>query len=236
MNEREQWLADTFVDIADTLVADFDLLEVLTVMVERCVTLLDAAEVGLVLRGPGGRLSVMASSTERMRAVELFEVQSDDGPCLDCLRSAAAVEGVLLDADAVRRWPRFTPMAREAGYQAVLALPMRIRSRAIGAVNVFLAHEQLPVAGDIRLTQAIADAATIAILQQRMLRESTEVVTQLQTALNTRVTLEQAKGMVAEQLGIDVTDAFQRIRTHARNHNLTIAQVAQAVTGRELIV
>lgn len=233
VEDREQWLAATFVELADTLVDDFDLMELLTTLVERCVVLLDAAEVGLVLAN-GQRLRVMASSTERVHAIELFEVQQDEGPCLDCLRTGVALDAIALDAAAARRWPRFQPRARQAGFRSVMALPLRLRNKAIGAVNVFFAHTRPPSSDDIRLAQALADAATIAILQQRLLADSGEVVDQLQRALDTRVAIEQAKGMVAEQLGIEVGEAFYLLRGRARDENLTIAAVAEGVITRQL--
>ncbi len=234
MRDREQWLADTFVEVATTIVDDFDLVELLTMLVERCVVLLDAAEVGLVLRDQQGRLGVLASSTKRMREVELFELQSAEGPCLDCLHTGLPVDVQLLDETARQRWPRFQPMARDAGYRAVMALPMRLRATAIGAVNVFLDHDRPPSSETTLLAQALAGAATIAIVQQRTLEESTEVVTQLQYALDARVVIEQAKGMVAEQQDVDVADAFERMRTHARDRNHKIRDVAQAIIERRL--
>lgn len=233
VEDREQWLAETFIDLADTLVEDFDLLELLTILVERCVVLLDAAEVGLVIMN-GDHLAVMASSTERMRAIELFEIQQDEGPCVESLRSGRPVDFVTLDDATARRWPRFDPEARQAGYRAVMALPLRLRARGIGAVNAFFSHVDAPPEANRRLAQALADAATIAILQQRLLADSAVVVGQLQAALESRVAIEQAKGMVAEQNGVEVGEAFWLIRNHARVHNVKILDVAAAIITRDI--
>jgi GAF domain-containing protein len=232
--DREQWLADTLVQLADTLVADFDLLELLGLLVERCAVLLEATEAGLVLRDPHGGLAVMASSTERMRRLELFEVQSDEGPCLDCIRLAGTVVVDDLAVDGRRRWPTFAPRALGMGIQAALALPMRLRDEVIGAVNVLLDEPAVPPPADLRLAQALADAATISILQSRALAQSEELAGQLQRALDSRIVLEQAKGMLAELLDVDVDEAFDVMRSHARNRNLKLGDLAAAVVNREV--
>jgi hypothetical protein len=136
MENREEWLAKTFVELADTLVADFDLIDFMSVLVERCAELLESAEVGLALAATRGELRVMASSSERMRALELIEFQNDEGPCRDCLISGEQVLNQRLDA-VEDRWPRFVPLAREAGFQMAHALPLRLRSDVIGAMNIF---------------------------------------------------------------------------------------------------
>jgi GAF domain-containing protein len=233
--DREAWLADTLVLLADTLVAEFDVIEFLSTLTERIVELLGAAEVGLVLADPHGHLRVMASSTERMRLLELFELQSREGPCLDCYRGGRAVLNVDLQGTQ-ERWPVFTPMARTAGFRKVHALPMRLRDQVVGATNIF--HVTPVTLGDreIHLAQAFADMATIGLLQERAVRGATDLSEQLQRALNSRVVIEQAKGAVAERAGVDMDTAFAWLRGYARSNNRRLADVAAAVVERTLAV
>ena len=235
MQDREEWLADTLVGLADTLTSDFDVIEFLSTLSERLVELLDAAEVGLVLADPRGRLRVMASSTERMRMLDLFEVQSNEGPCLECYRSGQPVLNVELDG-AQARWPVFTPMARTAGFHAVHALAMRLRDQVIGAVNIFHTAPVTMSDRDVHLAQALADVATIGLLQERALRRATDLSEQLQRALNSRVVIEQAKGVVAERATVDMDTAFTWLRAYARGSNRRLAEVAGAVVDRSLAV
>ncbi len=232
MDSRDEWLARTFVELADTLVADFDLIEFLSMLADRCVELLRDAEVGLVLLGPRG-LQVMASSTERMRVTELLEVQFEEGPCFECARTGLAVLNQQL-ASAADRWPRFTPMARESGFQTVHAMPLRLRDEVIGAMNVFdtSLHEMSPT--ESNLLRAFADAATIGILQERTVKQKSDLSIQLQAALNSRIAVEQAKGIVAERLKVDMDAAFGMIRTYARNHGTLLSAVADALVRGSL--
>jgi GAF domain-containing protein len=230
---REALLARTLVGLADTLVADFDVVELMTLLADRCVEVLDVGAAGLMLVAPDGDLRVMASSSEAMRVLELFELQSQEGPCLDCYLNAEAVVNQDLAA-ANGRWPRFAPVALAAGFRSVQALPMRLRGTVIGALNLFLAQEGQMRAADIEAAQALADVATIAILQHRASLEAQVLNQQLQHALNSRVVIEQAKGMVAEREGLSMEQAFSALRQHARNHNLRLVAVAEAVVAGHL--
>jgi len=233
MDDREAWLARTFVELADTLVADFDLIDFMSTLVERCAELLGSAEVGLALSASRGELRVMASSSERMRALELIESQNDEGPCRDCLRSGEQVLNQRLEG-AEARWPRFVPEAREAGIEMVHALPLRLRSDVIGAMNIF-STEQIELAPeDVNLTQALADAATIGILQERAIKHGADLAGQLQGALNSRIVIEQAKGIVAESRKVDMEEAFAMLRAHARSNRAPLSDIARAVTARSL--
>ena len=230
---REELLARTFVELADMLVNDYEVIDFLELLTQRCIALLSIEEVGIVLDDQRGNLRVLASSSERLRLVELFELQTDEGPCLDCFRTGEAVRAD--DLEAIReRWPRFGPSAMEAGFRSVYALPMRLRDDRIGALNLFAHRPAGLMRGDEVLGQALADVATISILQQRFLQEHQALTEQLQTALNTRVVLEQAKGMVAEQAKVEVESAFVLLRNHARNHNLALAEVARVVIDGKL--
>jgi len=225
---REALLAQTLVELADTLVDDFDVVELLTLLADRCVEVLDVSAAGLMLVSPGGDLRVMASSSDAMRVLELFEQQSEEGPCPDCYRSGKPIVNQNL-AVVNGRWPRFAPRALEAGFRSVHALPMRLRGLTIGALNLFRADEGQLEEADVLAAQAFADVATIAILQHRAAAEAQVVNEQLQHALNTRIVIEQAKGVVAERAGLDMEQSFALLRNHARSHNLRLVDVAQAV-------
>ena len=230
---RETVLAKTLVELADTLVADFDVVELLTVLTDRCVDVLDVGAAGLMLATPGGDLRVLASSSEAMRLLELFELQSQEGPCLDCYRAGQPV--VNQDLAVVNgRWPRFAPKALAAGFHSVHALPMRLRGAVIGALNLFHIQPGKMRPADVDAAQALADVATIAILQHRAALEAQILNEQLNEALNSRVVIEQAKGMVAEREGLNMEQAFSALRNHARNHNLRLVDVAHDVIGGTL--
>ena len=233
MDSREEWLARTFVELADTLVADFDLIDFLASLAERCVELLGAAEVGLALADNRGRLRVMASSSERMRTTELFEMQNEEGPCLECYRAGTQVLNLRL-ADNERRWPLFAPIAMENGFQMVHAFPMRLRDDVIGAVNVFDATLHEITDAEAQLTQALTDAATIAILQERTVKERTDLSVQLQGALNSRIVIEQAKGIVAERLQVDMEAAFGSLRRYSRLNGVSLSDAASRVIAGSL--
>ena len=225
---NQRMLAKTLIELADTLVKDFDVVELLTRLADRCVEVLEVDAAGLMLAAPDGNLRVIASSSETMRLLELFEVQAQEGPCLDCYRTGMPVVNLnLTSVDG--RWPRFAAEARDAGFQSVHALPMRLRSTVIGALNMFhVGIGQMPLA-DLEAAQAFADVATIAILQHRATREIEIVNTQLNDALTSRIVIEQAKGMIAQQQNIDMEEAFLTLRNHARNHNLRLLDLAQSI-------
>ncbi len=227
----EATLARTFVELADSLVADFDVVELLTLLADRCVDVLDVDAAGLMLVAPDGELRVMASSSEAMRVLELFELQAEEGPCLDCYRTGQPVVNQDL-ATVDGRWPRFVAEAVAAGYHSVHALPMRLRGTVIGALNLFHGEPGAMRPTDIDSAQALADVATIAILQHRAALEAQILNEQLNHALNSRIVIEQAKGVIAERERLDMAQSFTMLRTHARNHNRRLADVARdVITG-----
>jgi GAF domain-containing protein len=230
---REATLAKALVELADTLVADFDVVELLTILTDRCVDVLDVAAAGVMVVAPAGDLRLMASSSETMRALELFELQADQGPCLDCFLTGRPVVNPDLAA-TTGRWPRFSEAALAAGFRAVHALPMRLRGTVLGALNLFHGWPGEMRPADLEAGQALADVATIAILQHRATLEAQELNEQLTQALNTRIVIEQAKGMIAENAGLDMEQAFATLRYHARSHNLRLADVARAVIAGTL--
>jgi transcriptional regulator with GAF, ATPase, and Fis domain len=228
-----QLLSETFVELTDTMVAGFDVIDFLHVLTDRSVQLLDVSAAGLLLADPRGELRVVAASSEAARLLELFQLQNDQGPCLDCFRTGQPVAAGDLASEAAR-WPRFAPAARDAGFAAVQALPMRLRTQVIGALNLFRVGPGAFDPVDIRIGQALADVATISLLHERSMRHSDTLNEQLQTALNSRVVIEQAKGKLAERFGLDMGQAFSLLRDHARARNLRLSALAQAfIDGSE---
>ncbi|WP_189193123.1 GAF and ANTAR domain-containing protein [Micromonospora fulviviridis] len=224
----ETQLADVFVEMADTLVDDFDVIEFLHVLTERCVELLGVSAAGLLLTDQRDALQVVAASSERTRLLELFQLQTDQGPCLDCFHTGQPVSVADLTL-AAARWPRFTAAAAEVGFAAVHALPMRLRSEVIGALNLFDVRPGPLDEGRLRIGQALADVATIGLLQQRAIHRRDILTEQLQTALNSRVLIEQAKGVLAERLQVDIAQAFALLRDGARSRNRRLSELSQAI-------
>lgn len=230
---REQAVAEMFVLLADTLVDDYDVVDLLDQLTGACVRLLGVTAAGLLLDNQKGNLAVVASSSEETRLLEVFQLQNNQGPCLDCVRTGTAVSSADLAAE-VDRWPLFVPAALDAGFRSVAAVPLRLRDQTIGGLNMFDARAQPVETQAQRLAQAFADVATIGILQRRSLHRSTQVAEQLQYALNSRVAIEQAKGVLAERNAVSLDVAFAGLRRYARDHNLKLTDVALSVVRGEL--
>jgi transcriptional regulator with GAF, ATPase, and Fis domain len=222
---REQRIIETFVSLADTIVADFDAVEFLHGLAGHCVELLDCAEAGLLLADANGSLRVMASSSERVEALEVLQSQDEEGPCFECYHRGTPVFSEDLQADA-DRWPVFTPVALEKGFLSVQAIPMRVRGETIGALNLFRATTGRIAEQDLPLGQGMADIAAIALLHERTIRESRDVMQQLQGALSSRIVIEQAKSILAQHAQIGVDAAFSQLRTYARAHNRRLSDIA----------
>jgi GAF domain-containing protein len=221
-------LAEVFVEVADTLVDDFDLIEFLENVTGRAAEIIDASAAGLLLVDPQGQLQFMAASDESAKLLELFGVQAHEGPCHDAFTSGVPV----VNADLGRasgRWPRFAPHAVEAGYRSVHAIPLRHRGDVIGALNLFGTDIGRLETSDVRIVQALADVATIGLLQERAIRQSEVLAEQLQGALNSRIVIEQSKGVLAQTHNVSIDRAFEMLRSYARNHGLRLGDVAQGV-------
>ena len=229
---REQALARTFVDLADTLVTGFDVVDFLQMLSLRCVELLDVDAAGVMLDDQQGGLGVVAASDERAHVLELMEVQGREGPCLDAFRSGLPVQARL--PEAVARWPRFAAQAEPFGYRAFSALPLRLRDQTIGALNAFHGTERSLSPSDMVTGQALADVATIGLLHERGMRQARLLAEQLQHALSSRVTIEQAKGVLAEQAQLSIEDAFEVMRQYARAHRRHLGEVARALVSGEI--
>ena len=230
---REPSIVRSLVELADNLVADFDVIDLLTGLADRCVSLLGASAAGVMLAAPRGPLRLVASSSETMRVVELFELQAQEGPCLDAYRTGEQVEHEHLRADR-GRWPRFSVVALDAGFQSAFALPLRLRDQTIGALNLFSTEQPPMDEADVLVARAFADLAAISVTQHRATRETQRLNEQLSRALTSRVLIEQAKGVLSERGGIDLPEAFERMRGYARAHNLRLTDVAQAAVDNTL--
>jgi GAF domain-containing protein len=230
--ERSALTAVTFVEMADALVDEFDVIDLLTVLSSRCIQLLDAAAAGILLADANGVLRVMAASSEEMRLLELFQVQNEEGPCLDCFTTGAVVVDAHLDASSP--WPLFAAESLRAGFPSVCAIPLRLRDVVLGCLNLFMS-EPIPLSdADVALAQALADVASIAIIQDQSARQSAIREAQLQHALNSRIAIEQAKGMLAERGHVDMDAAFVRLRNFARGNNRGLTDVAQSLVAGTL--
>ena len=225
---REQHLVRTFVELADTLTDEFDAIELMHTLADRCVELLDVGAAGIVLADHAGQLAVVASSCAETRLLKLFELQNSEGPCFECFNTGRPVANVA-PAEAEQRWPRFSVVSAEAGYRSAHALPMRLRGKVVGAMNLFCADSTTLSEANLSVGQAMADVATIALLQEQAVSHHEVLVEQLQTALNSRVIIEQAKGMLAERLHTDVDSAFQVMRSQARRQGRRLGVVAGEV-------
>lgn len=230
---REQQIIEVFVELADTMVDDFDVVDFQHRLAERCAGLLDCAEAGLLLVDAAGTLRVIASSSERTEALELLQSQNSEGPCFDCYRCGEVVLGEDLAKEG-NRWPVFAPAAVQKGFRSVHAIPMRVNGETIGGLNLFRAEAGTLAAEDIPLGQGMADIAAVSLLQERVMREAHGVVKQLQGALSSRVVIEQAKGVLAERADIGVDRAFSRMRLYARSHNRRLADVARDLIDGKL--
>jgi GAF domain-containing protein len=225
---REQDLLAAFIEFADTIVDDYDVVEFLHRLATRCVELVDASEAGIMLADRDGTLHYVASSSERMRLIELFELQHDEGPCLDAYREGVEVH-CSLDDYARERWARFAPHACDVGFESVSAMPLRLRTEVIGALNLFSTAPGPLSLEDQQVAQALADIATIGILQERAVNDSRVVTSQLEGALASRVVIEQAKGIVAERDDVGIDTAFELLRGYARTHQRLLRQVAEEI-------
>ena len=230
-SDRQVWQA--FVQLADTLVAGFDVIDFLHTLAQHSVDLVDASACGILLADHTGRLNLIAASTEHVRRLEQSQAQTAEGPCVDAYRTRAPISCPDLTA-ARERWPGFAAAALSAGFAAVHALPMRLREQAIGTMSLYCTQPAQFSGQAAELGQALADVATIGILHERAFHRQEMVTEQLEKALSSRITIEQAKGVLAERLHLTIEEAFTLIRAYAHNHNLRLVDTARAITAGEL--
>ena len=229
----EQRLTRVFVELADTLVDEFDALDFLSTLTERSVELLGADAAGVILIDAHDVMHVVASTSDRAQLLELFELQNAEGPCLEAVGSGRVVASSDLTQDHAR-WPKFAPAALRVGFRSVQALPLRLRSENIGGLNLFGAHQPPLTPAERDVAQALADVATVGILQQRSLHRASLLAEQMQAALDSRIVIEQAKGILAESGRLDMNAAFEALRAYARGSNQKLGIVAEALARRRL--
>ena len=232
---REALLGAAFVKLADTLTEDFDLVDLLHTLVDECVRIFDVQAGGLMLADDSGRLELVSSTSERAELVEVMQLNAGAGPCIECFEFGSAVVVNNIDTEGLR-WPAFRTEALVQGFRSVYAAPMRLRGKIIGTLNLLGTTEGTLTKVDAGAIQSLADAATIAILQERLLRESEIITAQLNRALTSRIFIEQAKGVMSQSESISMDEAFNRMRSFARASNRTLQDVAEAVANRSLVI
>lgn len=232
-SSRETKIINAFMKVSDTLIADFDIVDLLHTLVEECVGLVETDAGGLMLADPLGELQLVASSSEQADFVEVMQLTAGDGPCVDCFMTGTAVAVADIDKSG-EQWPAFRTAALGQGFRSLYATPLRLRGKIIGTINLFSTSVGELNSRDAAVVQALADVATISIMQERLVRESNIVAEQLQRALDSRVLIEQAKGVISQLGSMDMEDAFQALRSYARRNNLSLRLVAEAVTDRTI--
>lgn len=230
---RSERVSAAFVKLAETLVDEYHVLDLLQTLVEETVSLLDAAAVGLLLADSHGELQVVASTNEESQLVEILQLQAGAGPCVECFKTGAVITIDSIDS-MDQRWPEFRAAALSQGFHSIHAVPLRVRDRTIGAMGLFGRDIGALTAEDSAIGQALADVATIGLLHERTIRESTLVNDQLQRALNSRVLVEQAKGVISQTKGVDLNDAFNMIRRYSRSHNIGLQEAARNIVRGSL--
>lgn len=230
---REHDVIQAFVALSQELADGYDMVDLLSGLTTHCVRLLDVASAGLLLADPRGVLHVVAASSERTRNLELYQLQRDQGPCRDCFQAGTPVNVPDLAAE-LDRWPQFVPAARASGFAAVHALPMRLRNTVLGTLGLFGDRAGALADDDLVLGQALAHVASVAIVNDAAAADRTALNTQLQRALDSRIILEQAKGLLAQIGGFDMDDAFRVLRRYARDHGYKLSDVASQIVARRL--
>lgn len=233
--DRGERLLATFATLADTLVDQYDVVDLLQTLVDSCRDLLDTSDAGILLANPVGDLELIASTSEATHLVELMQLAAESGPCIECFRTGAHVSVPSIEAER-GRWPEFADAARANGFESIEAVPMRLRNTTIGALNLLRTEQGSPPPSDIVAARAFADVATIGILHERSVREAEVLADQLQTALTSRIVIEQAKGVISFTAGVPIDDAFRLLRSYARNHGLRLGDVAERIVRRELTI
>lgn len=222
---RETRVLDAVVSIVDSLLDDFDVVDLLTGLTERCIELLDIEAAGFLLADPLNKLRLLAATSEQTRELELFQLQADEGPCVDCYSTGRPVSVADIQG-ASQLWPQFVPAAVDAGFASVHAVPMRAAGIVLGALGLFGTHRGELNDADLLVGQTLTHIACVAILQEHAPTPSA-VMPQLRSALTGRVVVEQAKGLLRELLDVSVENAFRLLRTYARANGEHLTDVAR---------
>ena len=232
---RETRISNAFVKVADTLTSDFDIVDLLHTLVEECAEILGIEAGGLMLADSAGHLQLMTSTSESADLVEIMQLGAAAGPCIDCFNTGTTVSVADIQHSG-GRWPAFQRAALQQGFHSAHATPMKLRGQIIGTMNLFGTDRVEVTPRNAAVAQALADVATIGILQERLIREGHLVAEQLHSALDSRIIIEQAKGIIAHSLNLEMPDAFSVLRTYARNNNFTIRAVAEQISNRTITV
>ena len=234
MTEYDQLIRDTFVDLADTLASDYDVGEFLQVLVQRCQDVMDVTTCGVLVEDPQGTLRLAAATSREMHQLEQAEIHLEDGPCFEAYRRVEPIVSHDLREER-QRWPQVVDQALGMGLLAAYGFPLRLRGDCIGALNLY--RDQAGALGeeDVRLAQAFADVTTIGILQERKVTRGKQRSQQLQHALDARVVVEQAKGILAERHGVSLNQAFEGLRRHARNNHIKVRDVCQDILNGQTL-
>ncbi|HSV39820.1 MAG TPA: GAF and ANTAR domain-containing protein [Nocardioidaceae bacterium] len=232
---REQQLVSVFVHLADTLTTEFEAIDLMQTLAETSRDVLPVEATGIALSDPRGRLRVLATTHPAAELLELFEIQNSEGPCYDCFQSATPIVNLSVE-ESWQRWPQFMACAADAGYTSAHAFPLRLRDEVIGVMNLFCTSSVELPEDDIGVAQGLCDIATIGLLQERAVREKHLIAEQLQAALNSRIQIEQAKGILSERLAVPLDEAFVMMRKHARANNLRLADAAAGVIQGQLVL
>ncbi|WIB26887.1 GAF and ANTAR domain-containing protein [Curtobacterium sp. MCSS17_015] len=232
---REHGLVEAFVTLADTLVDDYDVIELLELLVGKAAELFDVSAAGIMLATPTDELELVASTSERSNLVGIMQIDAGEGPCIEAYRSGQVVSVGSVD-ELHARWPRFAEASASSGYASVHAIPLRLRNETLGSMNLYREHPGVLNEDDVVAAQALTDVATISILQQRVLEQATVARSQLQRALDSRVVIEQAKGVLAQTHAVEMDEAFRLLRSYARSHQLQLADTARQVVARTITI
>lgn len=236
MNDtRERRLIDAFVQATGTLVADYDIVELLQTLIDNAVAIFDVDAAGIILANDRDELEVVVSTSESSTLLGVLQLKTGEGPCVE-----AYIDGVVIaasDADEMRRrWPTFAVAAEAAGFASVHSVPLRVRDTVLGSLNLFRAADGALNERDAAAAHALTDVATISVLQQRTTDHAVRVQEQLQQALDSRIVIEQAKGFIAHTRGTDLDTAFRLLRSYARSHQRLLADTARAIVNRDVDV
>lgn len=232
---RETRLNAAFVKLADTLIDDYDIVDLLHTLVEECTDIFDVQAGGLMLANSDGELQLVASTSEKADLVEIMQLNAGQGPCVECFKTGKPV-AIADIANSGDSWPAFRTEALKQGFKSIYATPLRLRGQTIGTLNLLSISVGVLNERDALAAQALSDVATIGILQERLAKERGIVADQLQRALDSRVLIEQAKGVLSEFASINVDEAFNTMRAYARSHNMRLHDVADGIVGRTISI
>ncbi|MGW7412317.1 GAF and ANTAR domain-containing protein [Streptomyces sp. NPDC054863] len=234
MISREQHIAKAFVSLADSFAEDVDPTVLLDRLAAHCVALTSTDAAGIMMIDARGSLRTMAVSDSRAALLELFQMQSGQGPCIDAWHEQHRLDVPDL-ATQESRWPDFVPLARELGFRGAYALPMKVNGQGVGALNLLREDPGTLTDTELALAQALADVACVAVVRwQADPARPHDVLTQVQAAVSVKATIETAKGLLAAAGGIGVQEADAALHRYSRLHGMSPSDAAQQLVRRTL--